>query len=85
MAKSAKKSSVTFINLNRDDNELLSGPEWSGTPDAETGVFRIGDQYIIRLLDFRRDPRSAGPHVSCRCTAPELNCGPIACNWTYFP
>ncbi len=47
------KSNSTFISLDRGVNEFLGAPEWFGTPDAETGIFTIGDRYVIRLLELR--------------------------------
>jgi hypothetical protein len=47
------KSNCTFITLDRDVDELINGPEWSGTPDAETGVFTIGKRYVIRFIELR--------------------------------
>ena len=46
------KSNSTFITLHRRVNEFLD-PEWAATPDAETGVFTIGDRYVIRFLELR--------------------------------
>lgn len=45
------KGEVTFISLDRRINEFYAG-EWSGTPAGESAIFTIGDQYIIRFLEF---------------------------------
>jgi hypothetical protein len=47
------KSNCTLISLNPGFNEFLSRSEWLGAPDAETGVFTIGDRSIIRFLELR--------------------------------
>ena len=45
-------SNCTSIRLHRGVSEFQD-PEWSGTPEAETGVFTIGDRYVIRFLELR--------------------------------
>lgn len=44
-----KNSKFTFVSLDRGRNQFYTA-DWSGTPNAETGIFTIGGGYAIRFL-----------------------------------